>query len=98
MKATFADGTLFEGTTEEFLAIRDHAPAADNVHKPTTKLVNTSDWTEKKARAFWESLDIYNNGGRQKKLLEFLIKNGGRATESEIWKELEIKKGQELAG
>ncbi len=98
MKATFPDGTLFEGTTEEYLAIRDHSSVASNGHKPTVKLVNSSEWTEKKARAFWESLDIYNNGGRQKKLLEFLIKNGGRATENEVWNELNIKKGQELAG
>jgi hypothetical protein len=98
MKATFQDGTLFEGTTEEFLAIRNHSTAGGNGQKPTVKLVNSSDWTERMARAFWESLDVNNNGGRQKQVLEFLIKNGGRATEDAVWKELGIRKGQELAG
>ncbi len=92
MKATFPDGTLFEGTTDEYIAIRDHSGVARNGHKSTAKLANSSDWNERKARAFWESLDIWNNGGRQKKLLEFLIKSGGRATEDQVWEELKIKK------
>jgi hypothetical protein len=97
MKATFPDGTLFEGTTEEYITIRNHS-VVGNGQKPTAKPINSSDWNERRARAFWESLDIWHNGGRQKKLLEFLIKNGGRATEGEVWKELSIEKGQELAG
>ncbi len=98
MKATFPDGTVFEGTPEEYLAIRNQSATA-NGHKPPLKTTNVSTvWNDKKAREFWGSLDIWHGGGRQRKLLEFLIKKGGRATEEEIWKQLGIKKGQELAG
>ncbi|SRR6266851_6072567 len=99
MKATFLDGTVFEGTTEEYLAIRGHSAHAGNGDKSTARPTNGSEyWNEKKARAFWDYLDVWNNGGRQKKVLHFLINNGGRATEDEVWKHLGVKKGQELAG
>jgi|SRR5579859_1890310 len=99
MKATFPDGTVFDGTPEEFLIIRNQSPMAANGHKAMTKAANgTSVWTEKRARAFWDSLDPLNGGGKQKKILLFLIENGGRATEKEVWKHLDIEKGQELAG
>jgi hypothetical protein len=99
MKATFPDGTVFEGTTEEFVSIREHSAAAGNGHKPEVQPTKAPElWTEKKARAFWDSLDIYNSTGRQQKVIRFLIKNGGRATENEVWKYLGIEKGQELAG
>lgn len=99
MKATFPDGTVFEGTTEEYLAIRDHSTHAGNGNKTTPKPTNGSEgWNEKRARAFWEYLDVWHNGGRQKKLLRFLLDNGGRATEDDVWKHLGVKKGQELAG
>ena len=98
MKATFLDGTVFEGTPEEYLAIRKES-AATNGHKAGSKTTNVASvWDERKAREFWNSLDVWNAGGRQKKLLEFLIKNGGRATEDEVRKHLGIRKGQELAG
>src|SRR5580700_9955112 len=98
MKATFADGTLFEGTTDEFLAIRFHSSAAANGHKTIAEQINGSDWTQKTARAFWDSLDRRHGGGQQKKLLVFLIKKNGSATEDEVWKHLDIEQGQELAG
>ncbi len=31
-------------------------------------------------------------------MLQFLIRNGGKATEDQVWKLLGIKKGQQLAG
>jgi hypothetical protein len=99
MKATFPDGTVFEGTTEEFLAIRNQYLVPVNGHKSPAKTPNgASVWNEKKVRAFWDSLDVWNAGGRQKQLLRFLIKNGGRASEKEVWNQLGVKKGQELAG
>jgi hypothetical protein len=98
MKATFADGTLFEGTTDEFLAIRFHSPAAGNGHKAVAEQINATDWTQRTARAFWDSLDRRHGGGQQKKLLVFLLKNNGHATEDEVWKHLNIEKGQKLAG
>lgn len=98
MKATLPDGTLFEGTPEEFLVIRSQ-PSIGNGHKIALKgNTGSSVWNEKKAREFWNSLDVWHGGGRQKKLLRFLVKNGGRATENEVWTFLGIKKGQELAG
>src|SRR2546425_2924799 len=100
MKATFPDGTVFEGTPEEFNVIRGHSGTAHNGHKPTTKPTNGNPqvWDETNARAFWDSLDPRRKGGKQKKLLQFLIKRGGRATPEEVKKHLEIENGQELAG
>jgi hypothetical protein len=99
MKATFPDGTMFDGTPEEFLVIRNQAAGAANGHKNAAKAVNgTGLWTEKRARHLWESLDPRNNGGDQKKLLRFLIENGGRGKEGDVRKHLGIRKGQELAG
>jgi hypothetical protein len=99
MKATFPDGTMFDGTPEEFLVIRNQMPGAVNGHKNAAKDVHgTGVWTEKRARRLWESLDPRHDGGDQKKLLRFLIENGGRAKEGDLRKHLGIKKGQELAG
>jgi hypothetical protein len=98
MKATFPDGTVFEGTPEEFLIIHNQPPTTSNGHKAATKAANGTPWTEKNAREFWDSLDVWHNGGKQKKVLRFLISNEGRASEEEVWKHLGIKKGQELAG
>ena|SRR5438874_8469026 len=47
-------------------------------------------WNEETANAFWNSLDRHNNGGRQKKLLCFMIKHEGRATAGELLKQLKI--------
>ena len=97
MKATFPDGTLFEGTTDEYLAIRGHVSVGAS--KNGAKATDVSGvWTEKKARHFWDSLDPRHNGGDQKKLLRFLMDNGGKAHEDEVRKHLGTKKGQELAG
>jgi len=99
MKATFPDGTLFEGTPEEYITIHNHSVTAQNGRKAAPKPTNISQvWNEKKARAFWDSLDVWNNGGNQKKLLRFLIKNNGRATDEEIWKHLGLDSGPQLAG
>jgi hypothetical protein len=95
MKATLPDGTLFEGTTDEFLIIRDHS--VGNGHKPASNL-STAVWNEKRARKLWDSIDVRHGGGNQKKLLNFLLSNGGHATEDEVRKHLSIKKGQQLAG
>ena len=94
MKATLHDGTLFEGTTDEFLIIRDHS--SKNGHKIPASTSNTV-WNEKKARKFWDSLDVRHGGGNQKKLLVFLISNGGHATEHEVRKHLGTT-GQKLKG
>ncbi len=97
MKATFPDGTLFEGTAEEFLTIRNQSDG--NGHKPASKASDPEQvWSEKKARKLWDSIDVRHGGGNQKKLLNFLMSNGGHATEDEVRKHLNIKKGQELAG
>jgi hypothetical protein len=47
-------------------------------------------WTEAAARAFWISLDRSHNGGRQKKLLEYMMGKDGRATPDEVLKHLKI--------
>lgn len=96
MKATLPDGTLFEGTAEEFKIIHDPTIKV-NGHKPAEVATGTDVWNEKKARSFWNSLDIRHGGGRQKKLLQFLMSNGGRTTEDDLQKHLGIK-GQKLAG
>jgi len=100
MKATFTDGTIFEGTPEEFNAIRASSGVAQNGHKPPQKPIdgNPLVWDETNARSFWDSLDPRHKGGQQKKLLQFLIKHGGRAAYEEVKKHLEIESGQELAG
>jgi hypothetical protein len=98
MKATFPDGTLFEGTPDEFLVIRNHSSVATNGHKSSADQPDGSDLTMKTARAFWDSLDRRHGGGRQKQVLMFLLKKNGRATEDEVWKHLNVEKGQELAG
>ena len=98
MKATFTDGTVFEGTPEEFLAIRNQSPSANGQKGGLKGNGIPSAWSDKKAREFWNSLDIWHGGGRQKKLLKSMIQNGGRMTEKEVWTLLGIKKGQELAG
>src|SRR5690242_12781404 len=97
MKATFPDGTIFESTPDEYLAIRTH-PNTPNRHTvPTTGTVPSA-WNEKKVRQFWDSLDAWHGGGRQQKLIKFLMNNGGKATENEVWEHLGIEKGQQLAG
>lgn len=99
MKATFPDGTVFEGTPEEFNVIRGHSGTAQNGHAPTTKPNGSPQlWNAANAGAFWNSLDARHNGGKQKKVLEFLIKKGGRATEEEVRSHLAVKNGQQLAG
>jgi hypothetical protein len=95
MKATLPDGTQFEGTADEFLIIRGHS--AGNGHKTVPILADVV-WNEKRARKLWDSIDVRHGGGNQKKLLSFLISNGGHATEDEVRKQLNIKKGQQLAG
>jgi hypothetical protein len=97
MKATFPDGTTFDGSPEEFLIIRNGASGASNGHKHKAA-VNAGLWTEKRARAFWDNLDPRHGGGDQKKLLQFLLDKGGRAGEGDVRKHLGITKGQELAG
>jgi len=96
MKATFPDGTVFDGTPEEFLVIRSQS--SGNGHQKHANIASDSVWSEKRARKLWDSLDVRHGGGNQKKLLTFLIGNGGHATEDEVRKHLGIKKGQELAG
>lgn len=102
MKATFPDGTLFEGTPEEFVTIQAHSIMLKNEYKsaPKTGNGNPPVWDETKARSFWDSLDPRKNGGKQKKVLEFLIKHKGRATPGELMDHLGIKgePGQALAG
>ena len=98
MKATFPDGTVFDGTPEEFLVIRQHT-ITTNGHKGATKvLAGAGIWNEKRARLFWDNLDPRHAGGDQKKLLQFLMDKGGRASEGDVRKHLGINKGQELAG
>src|SRR3989442_13335685 len=99
MKATVPDGTVFEGTPEEFNVIRGHSGTAHNGHKPTTKPTNGNPqvWDETNARAFWDSLDPRRKGGKQKKLLQFLIKRGGRATPRDVIKPPAIETGHEGA-
>lgn len=98
MKATLPDGTLFEGTPEEFLII--HQPSHGNGHKVVKADLSSGSgiWTEKRARLFWDNLDPRHGGGDQKKLLQFLMDKGGRASEGDVRKHLSISKGQELAG
>jgi len=99
MKATFPDGTVFDGSPEEFLIIRNQSATVIHGPQAAMKATNgTSVWNEKRAREFWDTLDVRHAGGKQKKLLRFLIDNGGRAKESDVRKLLGIKKGQELAG
>jgi hypothetical protein len=101
MKATFPDGTLFEGTPEEFNAIREHghAPTGGNGMATANRLNGTPRiWSAANARTFWESLDPQRKGGKQKRLLQFLIGRGGRASHDEVAKHLDIKSGQALAG
>ena len=100
MKATFPDGTLFEGTPEEFNIIRGHSGAAQTSHT-VAKPISSGDpqfWNAANAEAFWNSLDPQHNGGKQKKVLRFLIKKGGRATFQEVQSHLGVESGQELAG
>jgi hypothetical protein len=97
VKATFPDGTVFDGSPEEFLIIRNGGGGATNGHKHRP-VVGAGLWTEKKAQAFWNNLDPRNSGGDQKKLLQFLRDKGGRANEAEVRKHLGITKGQQLAG
>lgn len=100
MKATLPDGTLFEGTAEEFKIIHPPSVGAANGHG-AIKADGGGDpgvWTEKRARLFWDNLDPRHGGGDQKKLLQLLIDKGGRASEVEVRKHLAINKGQELAG
>ena len=100
MKATLPDGTLFEGSAEEFLIIHPPSTAHGNGHKPMNVEVggDSGVWTEKRARLFWDSLDPRHGGGDQKKLLQFLMDKGGRGSEGDVRKHLGINKGQELAG
>jgi hypothetical protein len=96
MKATLPDGTLFEGTAEEFKIIHD--PTIKTIgHKVAQAANGAGTWNDKKARHFWDSLDVRHGGGKQKKLLQLLIGSGGRTTEEELQKHLSIK-GQKLAG
>ncbi len=100
MKATFPDGTLFEGSPEEFNAIRGYSGASQNGHttpKPNGNS-NPQFWNAENAEAFWNSLDPRRNGGKQKKVLRFLIKKGGRATYDDVKNYLGAESGQELAG
>jgi hypothetical protein len=96
MKAILPDGTMFEGTAEEFKIIHDPTIKI-NGHKPAEASTGTDVWNEKKARSFWNSLDIRHDGGRQKKLLQFVMSNDGRTNEDDLQKHLGIK-GQKLAG
>jgi hypothetical protein len=101
MKATFPDGTVFEGTPEEFNVIRAHSAVAANGSPDTSKTTlneSTQVWNATNAGAFWHSLDTRHNGGKQRKVLELMIKKGGVATESEVRSHLNLKNGQQLAG
>lgn len=102
MKATFPDGTVFEGTPEEFVTIRAHSTTVRNEYKANLKTSNGNSpvWDETKARTFWDSLDPRRKGGKQRKVLEFLIKHNGRATPEELRDHLGIEgePGQKLAG
>lgn len=100
MKATLPDGTLFEGTAEEFRIIHPPAGGSLNGHSPVKAEAfgESGVWTEKRARLFWDNLDPRHGGGAQRKLLQFLRDKAGRASEGEVRKHLGISKGQELAG
>ncbi len=100
MKATLPDGTQFEGTAEEFRIIHPPHTGSVNGHKAMKPEVGGESgvWTEKRARLFWDNLDPRHGGGDQKKLLQFLMDKGGRASEGDVRKHLGINKGQELAG
>jgi hypothetical protein len=98
MKATFPDGTVFEGTPEEFNAVRGHSGAPQSGHGAAKPIGRPQFWNSANAAAFWNSLDPRRNGGKQKKVLRFLIKKGGRATYEEVKSHLAAKNGQELAG
>ena len=100
MKATFPDGTLFEGTPEEFNAIRGSLGVTQNGHTTSPKATSKGDpqfWNAVNAETFWNSLDPRRGGGNQKKALQFLIKNGGRATYKELKTHMGFE-GQRLAG
>jgi hypothetical protein len=98
VKATFPDGTVFDGTPEEFLVIRGHVPGTNGQQNAAKVVGGAGIWTEKRARLFWDNLDPRHGGGDQKKLLQFLLDKGGRASEGDVRKHLGINKGQELAG
>lgn len=98
MKATFPDGTVFEGTPEEFNVIRNHPGTAQNGDTAAKLSGNPHFWKAANALAFWNSLDTRHNGGKQKKVLRFLIKKGGRATFEEVKSHLGVDSGQEVAG
>jgi hypothetical protein len=101
MKATFPDGTVFEGTPEEFNAIRGYSGAEKNGLATAAKVSSAGTpqfWNAANAGAFWNSLDTRHNGGKQKRLLQFLLKKGGRATYDEVTNHLGVKNGQQLAG
>lgn len=100
MKATLPDGTVFEGTADEFRIIHPPSTGYANGHRGmrAEPSADSGVWTEKRARLFWENLDPRHGGGDQKKLLQFLMDKGGRASEIDVRKHLGISKGQELAG
>ena len=101
MKATFPDGTLFEGTPEEFNAVRGYSGTGPNGFIAATRTSSNGSpqfWNVANAGAFWNSLDTRHNGGKQRKVLQFLIKKGGHATEDEVRSHLGVKNGQQLAG
>ena len=95
MYIKFLDGTVAECTVEEFKAIRPLLGAPQNGHDLKRTDGNPQIWNEASARDFWDSLD---SAGRQKKILVFMIKRGGRATVDEVMSHLGATKGQELAG
>jgi len=102
MKATFPDGTVFEGTPEEFVTVRAHSTTIKNAYRSSAKIGdgNPPLWDETKARRFWDSLDPRRKGGKQRKVLEFLIKHNGRGTPDQLRDHLGIEgePGQKLAG
>src|SRR5579862_1321689 len=98
MHIKFTDGTVAECTPEEFAAIRNLlGGTTQNSHgtapKPTDG--NPQVWNETSARLFWDSLDP---NGRQKKVLQFIMKHNGRARHGDLMNLLGVKKGQSLAG
>jgi len=99
MKATLSDGTVLEGQPSEIVeAIRELA--AKNIGGNGSRLLHpqaqpavSAVWTEARVQTLWNFLY-----GRQKELVRFLVKQGGKATIQEVMTELNLKKATEVAG
>ncbi len=100
MKATLSNGTVLDGSVEEISAalkaLQSTSPNGTQAHSGiahTASPPSSSVWTEARVRALWSWLY-----GNQKKLVQFLLDNGGKGTIEEIMKALSLKKGNEVAG